>query len=90
MISQAAVAFTLCPIPDSAYTERYMGMPTPEGNWKGYQESSLALKTDYIEDNTYMVVHGTADDNVHVQHTMMLSKALVRSGVIFRQQVRRF
>jgi len=72
---------------DSAYTERFMGMPTPEGNWKGFTESSLTGKADYIADNTFMVVHGTGDDNVHVQHTMMLSKTLVNHHIIFRQQV---
>ena len=64
-----------------------MGMPTPESNWKGFTESSLTGKAEYIADNTFMVVHGTGDDNVHVQHTMMLSKALVNHHIIFRQQV---
>ena len=40
-----------------------------------------------IADNTFMVVHGTADDNVHVHHTMVLSKVLVQNHIIFRQQV---
>ena len=39
--------------PDSAYTERYMGLPTPEGNWKGFTESSLIGKAEYIQDNRY-------------------------------------
>eukprot|EP00090_Calanus_glacialis_P007913 TRINITY_DN16308_c0_g1_i1.p1 TRINITY_DN16308_c0_g1~~TRINITY_DN16308_c0_g1_i1.p1 ORF type:complete len:847 (-),score=98.44 TRINITY_DN16308_c0_g1_i1:552-3092(-) len=72
---------------DSAYTERFMGMPTPESNWKGFTESSLTGKAEYIADNTFMVVHGTGDDNVHVQHTMMLSKSLVNHHIIFRQQI---
>eukprot|EP00091_Calanus_sinicus_P013592 TRINITY_DN30156_c0_g1_i1.p1 TRINITY_DN30156_c0_g1~~TRINITY_DN30156_c0_g1_i1.p1 ORF type:complete len:120 (-),score=36.41 TRINITY_DN30156_c0_g1_i1:567-926(-) len=64
-----------------------MGMPTPESNWKGFTESSLTGKAEYIADNTFMVVHGTGDDNVHVQHTMMLSKTLVNHHIIFRQQI---
>ena len=36
---------------DSAYTERFMGLPTPEGNWKGYTEAALTGRADYIEDN---------------------------------------
>ena len=36
---------------DSAYTERYMGLPVPEGNWKGFTESSLIGKAEYIQDN---------------------------------------
>ncbi len=33
------------------------------------------------------LVHGTRDDNVHLQHTAVLSSALVKDGVSFRQQV---
>ncbi len=33
------------------------------------------------------LIHGTRDDNVHLQHTAVLSRALVRDGVTFRQQV---
>ena len=38
---------------DTIYTERYMGLPTPEGNWKGFTESSLIGKAEYIQDNRY-------------------------------------
>ena len=33
------------------------------------------------------LVHGSRDDNVHLQHSMTLSKALVKEGVAFKQQV---
>ena len=33
------------------------------------------------------LVHGSRDDNVHLQHSMTLSKALVKEGVTFKQQV---
>ncbi len=45
-------------------------------------------KVESIRDGSFLVVHGTADDNVLVQHTMLLSKTLVQNHIIFRQQVR--
>ena len=72
---------------DSAYTERFMGMPTPESNWKGYTDSSLIGMAEYIADNSLLLVHGTGDDNVHIQHSMMLTKELVNHNIVFRQQV---
>ena len=33
------------------------------------------------------VIHGTGDDNVHIQHTMALSRQMVDSNVVFRQQI---
>ena len=43
----------ICHFTDSAYTERYMGLPVPEGNWKGFTESSLIGKAEYIQDNRW-------------------------------------
>ena len=33
------------------------------------------------------MIHGTGDDNVHIQHTMALSRQMVDSNVVFRQQI---
>ena len=33
-------------VSDSAYTERFMGLPTPEDNWQGYQEAALTRLKD--------------------------------------------
>ena len=62
-------------------------MPTPESNWKGFTESSLTGVAEYLSDNSLLVVHGTADDNVHIEHSMMLAKTLVNNNILFRQQV---
>ena len=40
-----------------------------------------------VRDGALMVIHGTQDDNVHIEHTMSLSKELVEHDIIFRQQV---
>lgn len=72
---------------DSVYTERYMGQPGPQGNYRGYEEADLTSRASKLVGRSLMVVHGTADDNVHLQHSMVLSQALVKTGALFRQQI---
>ena len=74
----------------SAYSERYLGLPTPEDNFAGYEASSLiggygGERAKYI--GRIFLAHGMADRNVHVQHSMLLAKELIRHGVPFQQQV---
>ena len=52
---------------DSIYTERYMG--TPEGNPKGYETSSPLLKAGQLKADL-LLIHGSADDNVHLANTL--------------------
>ena len=40
-----------------------------------------------IPDGRFMLIHGTKDDNVHIQHSMKLSRELVENDIVFRQQV---
>ncbi len=58
---------------DTIYTERYMW--TPQGNPSGYSRSS---PLNYVNGLTarYLIVHGTADDNVHFQNSMQLAQKL--------------
>ncbi|KAJ8870518.1 hypothetical protein PR048_029541 [Dryococelus australis] len=72
---------------DSAYTERYMGLPNITGNYKGYEESDVTKRVDKLRDKMFYLVHGTADDNVHFQQSMVLAKALANKGILFRQQL---
>jgi dipeptidyl-peptidase-4 len=69
---------------DTGYTERYMRRP--QVNPRGYREASLM---NYAEDlsGEVLIIHGTADDNVHVQHTMQYIDALVRAGKQFEMQL---
>lgn len=69
---------------DSAYTERYMRRP--QVNPKGYEEASLLNKAADLKGNV-LIIHGTADDNVHVQHTMQYIDALVRADKQFEMQL---
>lgn len=69
---------------DTGYTERYMRRP--QVNPRGYEEASLM---NYVEDlsGEVLIIHGTADDNVHVQHTMQYIDALVRADKQFEMQL---
>lgn len=62
---------------DTAYTERYLGLPGE--NADGYARSSLLT---YAKDlrRPLLIIHGTADDNVLFMHSLKLSNALFRAG----------
>jgi dipeptidyl-peptidase-4 len=62
---------------DSIYTERYMGLPAD--NQAGYESSSV-LKAAGKLSGRLLLLHGTLDDNVHPQNTVMLVDALQKAG----------
>ena len=66
-----------------------MGLPTPEDNEKAYVESDISRLAGNFRNKKFYLVHGTADDNVHYQQSMMLAKSLEAADVLFRQQVSR-
>ncbi|WP_339887571.1 S9 family peptidase [uncultured Flavobacterium sp.] len=65
---------------DSIYTERYM--QTPQENASGYDDNSPINHVKKLKGN-YLLIHGTADDNVHVQNTMKMVEALVQANKQF-------
>ena len=65
---------------DNIYTERYMR--TPQENAEGYDNNSPINFTDKIT-GKFLLIHGTADDNVHFQNSVEMVKALVKSNVDF-------
>lgn len=65
---------------DNIYTERYMR--TPQENPKGYDDNSPVNHTDKIK-GKYLIIHGTADDNVHFQNATQMITALVKSNISF-------
>uniref|UniRef100_A0A4W6FXR5 Fibroblast activation protein, alpha n=1 Tax=Lates calcarifer TaxID=8187 RepID=A0A4W6FXR5_LATCA len=66
---------------DAVYTERYMGKPTE--NSDAYQNSTVTARAKNFQNVDYLLVHGTADDNVHFQQAAQISKALVDEQVDF-------
>lgn len=72
---------------DSMYSERYLSSPNVTDNYKGYEEGDLSKYVDLLRDKQYLLVHGTADDNVHFQQSMLLAKSLTSQGVLFKQQI---
>lgn len=65
---------------DSIYTERYM--QTPQENAGGYDNNSPINHVSKLKGN-FLLIHGTADDNVHVQNTMKMVEALVQANKQF-------
>uniref|UniRef100_A0A8C5X830 Dipeptidyl peptidase 4 n=1 Tax=Malurus cyaneus samueli TaxID=2593467 RepID=A0A8C5X830_9PASS len=69
---------------DSIYTERYMGLPTASDNLKNYNSSTVMARAEKFKEVEYLLIHGTADDNVHFQQAAQISKALVDAEVDFQ------
>ncbi len=65
---------------DSIYTERFMRRP--QENASGYDENA---PINFVGDlqSAFLLVHGTSDDNVHMQHSMILTKKLIDAGKAF-------
>ena len=65
---------------DNIYTERYM--QTPQENPNGYDDNSPINHVDKLK-GKYLLIHGGADDNVHVQNTYEMTSALVKANKQF-------
>ncbi|WP_179316107.1 S9 family peptidase [Winogradskyella undariae] len=69
---------------DSIYTERYM--TTPQENPSGYDENSPINHVDQLKGD-FLLIHGSGDDNVHVQNTMRMVEALVQADKQFEWMI---
>lgn len=65
---------------DNIYTERFMR--TPAENKDGYEDNSPVNHVEKMK-GKYLIVHGSGDDNVHVQNTMEMVDALVKENKDF-------
>lgn len=65
---------------DSIYTERYLR--TPQENPQGYRNGAPLAQAARLRGNL-LIVHGSADDNVHLQNTMDFTEQLVQNNIPF-------
>lgn len=61
---------------DSVYTERFL--LTPQENPAGYDDNSPTTYANLLK-GKFLLIHGTADDNVHFQNSMEFSEALIQN-----------
>jgi dipeptidyl-peptidase-4 len=62
---------------DTHYTERYLG--TPQDDPDAYAKADLIPDAQNLR-GELMIIHGLADDNVYVAHSLRMSKALMEAG----------
>jgi dipeptidyl-peptidase 4 len=79
------VGIAVAPVPDqrlydTIYQERYMGLP--QENTEGYRKSSAINFAEGLRGNL-LIVHGSGDDNVHIQGTELLVNRLIELGKPF-------
>ncbi|RRQ50505.1 S9 family peptidase [Maribacter algicola] len=65
---------------DTIYTERFMR--TPNENPSGYDDNSPFNYPELLKGD-FLLIHGSGDDNVHVQNTMRMIEALVQANKQF-------
>ncbi len=65
---------------DTIYTERYL--QTPQLNPSGYDDNSPSTYAHALQGN-FLLIHGTGDDNVHFQNSVVLQSALIDAGKKF-------
>lgn len=75
----------------SYIAEHYLGLPWLEGNKLKYERSNLLKRSYEFSMRKLLIVHGTADEQVHVQHSMQFIKSLTEhhmtGGVIHQMQL---
>lgn len=69
---------------DNIYTERYLGLP--QDNPSGYDDFA-PLKHAAELKGKFLIVHGSADDNVHYQNTMEFVNELIKANKQFEMQI---
>lgn len=69
---------------DTIYTERFLR--TPQENPEGYDLNSPINYADQLK-GKFLIIHGSADDNVHLQNTMRMVEALIQADKQFEWMI---
>ena len=69
---------------DTIYTERYMGLP--QTNPEGYETTSVVKSAKDLH-GSLLLIHGTMDDNVHLQNSVQLIHELQKAGKDFELMI---
>jgi dipeptidyl-peptidase-4 len=89
--SPVAAAAAVAPVSDwrlydTAYTERYLGLPGDKGDAATYASSNLLTRAAQLS-KPLLLMHGTADDNVLFEHTLRLIQTLQDEGKVFETSI---
>ena len=69
---------------DSIYTERYLGLPAEDDD--GYRDFSVVNSASKLQGHL-LLVHGTGDDNVHIENTVQFVQKLIEAGIPYDLQL---
>ncbi len=69
---------------DNIYTERFMR--TPKDNMSGYEDNSPVKYVKQIK-GKFLIIHGSADDNVHMQNSLEMINAMVGYNIPFDMMI---
>ena len=69
---------------DSIYTERYLGLPAEDPD--GYRDFSVVNTAADLK-GRLLLVHGTGDDNVHIENTVQFVQRLIEAGIPYDLQI---
>jgi dipeptidyl-peptidase 4 len=69
---------------DSIYTERYLGVPAADAD--GYRDFSVVNSASSLK-GRLLLVHGTGDDNVHIENTVQFLQKLIEAGIPYDLQI---
>lgn len=80
----------LSPITDfelyaSAFSERYLGLPKPDP--RAYTMANLAHRASQFMDKKFLIIHPTADEKVHFQHTAKFIAQLISEKANYTLQI---